>query len=77
MASFQQLADGHHVDDAGSLIACAQVALRGPTERLPITALHKASSKRHATAGCKTIRIWSPGGLAGKCESARRWRAGR
>ena len=57
MASFEYLADGHHVDDAGNLIACTFVDFRDPAERLSITALRKASSKRHAIPGCETIRI--------------------
>ena len=71
MASFEYLADGHHVDDAGNLIACAYVDFRDPAERLPITVLQKASSKRHAVPGCETVRISKPacfleqgGGLA-------------
>ena len=57
---FEYLADGHHVDDAGNLIACAYVDLRDPAERFPITVLRKASSKRHAIPGCETIRISKP-----------------
>ncbi len=61
MASFEYLADGHHVDDAGNLIACTYVDFRDPAERFPITALRKASSKRHAVPGYETIRISKPG----------------
>ena len=68
MVSFEHLADGHHVDDAGNLIACTYVDFRDPAERLPITALQKASSKRHATAGCETIRISKPACFAGQGE---------
>ena len=57
MGGFEYLADGHHVDDAGNLIACTYVDFRGPAERFPITVLQKASSKRHAIPGCETIRI--------------------
>ena len=32
-------ADGHHVEDAGSLIRCTYVDFRDPAERLPITTL--------------------------------------
>ena len=39
MRSFQCLADDHHVDDAGNLIACSYVDFRDPTERSPITTL--------------------------------------
>ena len=60
MASFEHLADGHHVDDAGNLIACTYVDFRDPAERFPITALQKASSKQHAIPGCETIRISKP-----------------
>ena len=60
MASFDYLADGHHVDDGGNLIA-----FRDPAERLPITALRKASSKRHAIPGCETIRISKPACFVG------------
>ena len=61
MAGFEHLADGHHVDDAGNLIACTYVDFRDPAERFPITVLQKASSKRHAIPGCETIRISKPG----------------
>ena len=44
MSSFEYLADGHHVDDAGNLIACTYVDFREPAERSPITTLQKASS---------------------------------
>ena len=30
MDGFEYLADGHHVDDAGNLIACTYVDFRGP-----------------------------------------------
>ncbi len=30
MASFEYLADGHHVDDAGNLISCPYVDFRDP-----------------------------------------------
>ena len=60
MRSAEYLADGHHVDDAGNLIACAYVDFRDPAERFPIAALQKASSKRHAIPGCETIRISKP-----------------
>ena len=68
MASFEHLADGHHVDDAGNLIACTYVDFRDPTERLPITVLQKASSKRHAIPGCATIRISKPSCFLGQGE---------
>ena len=60
MGGFEYLADGHHVDDAGHLIACTYVDFRDPAERFPITGLQKASSKRHAIPGCETIRISKP-----------------
>ena len=60
MRSVEYLADGHHVDDAGNLIACTYVDFRDPAERFPITTLRKASSKRHAIPGCETIRISKP-----------------
>ena len=60
MASFEYLADGHHVDDAGNLIACTYVDFRDPAERFPISTLQKASSKRHAIPGCETVRISKP-----------------
>ena len=60
MGSFEQLADGHHVDDAGNLIACTCVDFRDPAERFPITTLQKASSKRHAIPTCETARISKP-----------------
>lgn len=76
MASFEYVADGQHVDEAGNLIACACVDFRAPVERFPIAALQKASSKRHALPGCETIRISKPGrfldhgeGLAGGGEA--------
>ena len=68
MHSFQYLADGHHVDDAGNLIACTYVDFRGPAERFPITALKKASSKRHAIPGCETMRISKPSCFLGQGE---------
>ena len=61
MASFEYLADGHHVDDAGNLITCTYVDFRDPAERFPITVLQKISSKRHAIPGCETIRVSKPG----------------
>jgi len=60
MRSFDYCADGHHVDDAGNLIRCAYVDFRDPSERVPITTLSKASSKRHAIPGCETIRLSKP-----------------
>ena len=60
MANYECLADGHHVDDAGNLIACTYVDFRDPAERFPITVLQKASSKRHAIPGCETMRISKP-----------------
>ena len=60
MGGFEYLADGHHVDDAGNLIACTYVDFRDPAERFPIAVLQKASSKRHAIPGCETIRISKP-----------------
>ena len=60
MRSLKHLAEGHHVDDAGNLIASAYVDLRDPVERSPITTLRKASSRRHAVPGCDTIRISKP-----------------
>ena len=68
MGSFEQLADGHHVDDAGNLIACTFVDFRDAAERLPTTALRKASSKRHAIPGCDTIRISKPACFFGQGE---------
>ena len=76
MGGFEYLADGHHVDDAGNLIACTYVDFRDPAERFPITVLQKASLKRRAIPGCATIRISKPGcflqqgeGVAGDGES--------
>ena len=60
MGNYECLADGHHVDDAGNLIACTYVDFRDPAERFPITTLQKASSKRRAISGCATIRISKP-----------------
>ncbi|MCY4024777.1 MAG: hypothetical protein OXH75_00495 [Acidobacteria bacterium] len=57
MGGFEYLADGHHVDDVGNLIACTYVDFRDPAERFPVTVLRKASSKRYAIPGCETIRI--------------------
>ena len=57
MRNAEYLADGHHVDDAGNLIACTYVDFRDPAERFPITTLQRASSKRHAIPGCETVRI--------------------
>ena len=68
MASFEYLTDGHHVDDAGNLIACTYVDFRDPAERFPITALRKGSSKRHAIPGCATIRISKPSCFLGRGE---------
>ena len=68
MASFDYLADGHHVDDAGNLIACTQVDFRDATERFPVTALQKVSSKRHAIPRCETIRVSKPGRFLGHGE---------
>ena len=68
MHSFQYLADGHHVDDAGNLISCTFVDFRDPAERFPITGLQKASSKRHAIPGCETIRISKCGQFLGQGE---------
>ncbi len=60
MDGFEYLADGHHVDDAGNLIACTYVDFHDPAERFLITTLQKASSKRHAIPCCETIRISQP-----------------
>ena len=60
MGNVEYLADGHHVDEAGTLICCTYVDLRPAAERLPVGALKKASSKRHAIPGCQTIRISKP-----------------
>ena len=60
MANYECLADGHHVDDAGNLIACTYVDFRDPSERLPVAALRKASSKRHAIPDCETVRLSKP-----------------
>ena len=60
MGGLEYMADGHHVDDAGHLIACTYVDFRDPAERFPITVLQKASSKRHAIPGCETIRLSKP-----------------
>ena len=68
MRSFEYLADGHHVDDAGNLICCTYVDFRDPAERFPIATLTKASSKRHAIPGCETIRISKPGCFLGRGE---------
>ena len=83
MRSFEYLADGHHVDDAGSLISCTYVDFRAPADRTPITTLMKASSNRHAIPGYGTIRISKPWcflgrgeGLAGRGEKAWDSRAG-
>ena len=76
-------ADGHHVDDAGNLISCTYVDFRDQGERFPITALQKASSKRHAIPGCGTIRTSKPScflgqgeGVAGNGEDGRNADAG-
>ena len=68
MRSFQYLADGHHVDDAGNLISCTYVDLRDPLDRSPITTLNKASSSRHAIPGCETIRLLKPSCFLGRGE---------
>ncbi|MCY4119984.1 MAG: hypothetical protein OXG72_03580 [Acidobacteria bacterium] len=68
MPSFEYLADGHHVDEAGNLISCTYVDFRDPEDRFPITALHKASSKRHAIPGCETLRISKPHRFLGQGE---------
>ena len=68
MSDFEYLADGHHVDDAGNLIACTYVDFRDPASRFPVGALQKASSKRHAAAGCGTIRISKPACFVGQGE---------
>ena len=60
MGNVEYLADGHHVDEAGNLICGTHVDLRSAAERLPVGALKKASSKRHAIPGCETIRISKP-----------------
>ena len=60
MANYECLADGHHVDDAGNLIACTYVDFRDPAERLPVAALRKGSSKRHAIPDCETVRLSKP-----------------
>jgi len=60
MASFEYLADGHHVADAGNLIALTSAHFRHAAERFPGTLLQRASSKRHAIPGCETIRISKP-----------------
>ena len=61
MASFEYLAEWHHVDDAGSLIARPRADFRDPAERCAITALRKASPKRYAVPDCATIRLPQPG----------------
>ena len=48
MRGGQYLAEGYHVDDAGNLICSTYVDFREPDERAPVTALQKASAKRHA-----------------------------
>ena len=60
MRSAEYLADGHHVDDAGNLIACTYVDFRDPPERFPITVLQRASASRHAIPDCETVRISKP-----------------
>ena len=60
MANYECLADGHHVDDAGNLIACTYVDFRDPAEWLPVAALRKGSSKRHAIPDCETVRLSKP-----------------
>ena len=68
MGSFQYLADGHHVEDAGNLIASIYVDFRNADERTPVTTLQKAASKRHAIPGCETIRISKPSCFLGQDE---------
>ena len=68
MRSFEYLADGHHVDDAGNLISCTYVDFRDPAERSPITTLKKGSSRRHAIPRCGTIRISTPSCYLGRGE---------
>ena len=68
MRSFEYLADGHHVDDAGNLICCSYVDFRDPVDQSPVTTLTKASSKRHAIPGCGTIRISKPSCFLGRGE---------
>ncbi|MCY4661157.1 MAG: hypothetical protein OXF93_15325 [Acidobacteria bacterium] len=70
MRSVEYLADGHHVDDAGNLIACTYVDFRDPAERFPVAFLQKASSKRHAVPGCETIRISKPSCFPGEGDLA-------
>ena len=70
MQSVEYLADGHHVDDAGNLIACTYVDFRDSAERCPVAALRKASSKRHAIPGCETIRISKPSSFPGEGDLA-------
>ena len=60
MANYECLADGHHVDDAGEPDRLYVRRLRDPSERLPVAALRKASSKRHAIPDCETIRLSKP-----------------
>ena len=72
MRNSQHLSDGHHVDDARNLISCAYVDFRDPAERVPITALQKASSKRRAIPGCGTIRISKPSWSHGRTPGAGR-----
>ena len=68
MASFEYLADGHHVDDAGNLVVCTYVDFRAPAERFPVSGLQKASSKSHAIPGCERIRITKPACFLGQGE---------
>ncbi len=68
MGSFEYLADGHHVDDAGNLIACTYVDFRDAAERAPITTLRKASPKQYAIPGCGTIRLSKPTWFGGRGE---------
>ena len=75
MASFEHLADGHHVDDAANLIACTCADFRDPAERRPTAVPRRASSKRHAVPDRAAIRLSTPGcflqqgeGLAGSGE---------
>ena len=70
MRSVEYLADGHHVDHEGNLIACTYVDFRDPAERCPVTVLQKASSKRHAVPGCETIRISKPSCCPGEGDLA-------
>lgn len=59
MASFEDPADGRHVDDAAKLIACA--GFRDPAERRPIAVPRRASSKRYAVPDRAAVRLSKPG----------------